>query len=263
MWIWFDGGWWDWDGASWYVVTDVCGTWSDPLEDLDPGFAIYALGELQASGGNPVTERGDDGTLYLFTFEDSSGAMVTSGGYVTVRYCLDGVSTMGQTTAPMVWSEILPGGNGFAFEQGNGYAILASVSKNYTLQQVQTYLTNNGWTVVYAWEYGTPGRNQYAVDDWLASLPADTTSNHRWVYGEAGRSGANTTIGQNAPWPLTIYEIAHVFEAVPGQPNQAPGSASFPTSTAPACPAPSSTLPYALGGVALGAVAATGVALLL
>ena len=118
-------------------------------------------------------------------------------------------------SAPMVWSEIQPAGSDYAVQQGQRYAALASVSKNYTLAQVQSYLDGHGWQVTYGWEQGTATRGQFAIDQWLAALAPDTTSNHRWLYAEANRTGANATLGVDAPWPLTIYHVAHVFQAVP------------------------------------------------
>lgn len=129
---------------------------------------------------------------------------------------------------PMVWKEIQPADDDYAFANGQRYAVLASVSSNYSLAAIEAKMKSLGFAVTYAWEQGTPTRGLYAIDTWLASLPADATSNHRWVYGEADYAGAATTLGVDAPWPFTIYHLAHVFEAVPAPPGSAP---TIPTST--------------------------------
>ena len=164
--------------------------------------------------------------------------------------------------ASLVWQEIQPTGSAFAFAQGQRYAILASVSRGQSLAAIESYLTSHGWTVTYAWEQGTPTRGQYAIDAWLASLTPDPNTSHRWVYGEADRTGATTTIGKNAPWPLTVYEIAHVFEAVPApmEPSgPAPPPPALPSATPPT-PAPASS-PAAAIALGVGIVGGLGLAL--
>lgn len=151
--------------------------------------------------------------------------------------------------APLVWTEVAPSNGSFTFIKGQRYAVLASVSKNFTLDQVQRYMTSNGWTVTYAWEQAAPTRGLYPIDAWLAALPADTTDNHRWVYGEADRTGDDWTKGQDAPWPLTLYHIAHVLQATPAPAGTTP--APLPTSSS-STPAPSRTGAF-VGGVATGA----------
>jgi hypothetical protein len=122
--------------------------------------------------------------------------------------------------ASFVWQEIQAQSGSFALTAGQEYAVLASVSKNYSLSDVENYLTSHGYQVLYGWEYGTPTRSPPgSMDQWLASLPADTTDNHRWIYGEVIPSAA-TSIGQSAPWPLTVYSIAHAFVAVAAPPQQ-------------------------------------------
>lgn len=136
-----------------------------------------------------------------------------------------------------VWSEVGADSSGdFLFAQGERYAVLASVSKNYSLDEVRQYLGKKGFTVTYAWEQGTPTRGQFPIDDWLARQPPDPTDNHRWIYGEADLDpkASPWTVGKDAPWPLTVYSIAHVFHAV---------EAPAPTSTSPPQDAPAPALP--------------------
>lgn len=132
-----------------------------------------------------------------------------------------------------VWSEVHATSGDFRFEPGQRYAVLASVSRNYSLSEIETKATGKGFSITYAWESGAPGRGLYNIDAWLASLPADTTSNHRWVYAEGNFGGAETwTLGQDPPWPFTVYHVAEVFEAVDA-PEQAPAPA-LPTTVAAA-----------------------------
>jgi hypothetical protein len=156
-----------------------------------------------------------------------------------------------------VWSEIQPQGSDFAFEPGERYAVLASVSKNFTLAQIMAKAAAEGFTVTYAWEQGQSSRALYPIDDWLAGLSPDPTDNHRWVWGEGNFDGAAAwTVGVDAPWPLTIYHLQHVFEAV-----DQPDTATPPTlpTEAECPPAPPGVSPVAaalwtLGGVLVGGI---------
>lgn len=153
---------------------------------------------------------------------------------------------------PLVWGKVDPSGSDYAFAQGHRYAVLASVSKNYSLAEVENYMTSHGWTVTYAWEQGQPSRGLFPIDTWLQGLAPDATDNHRWIYGEANRADVDTSIGVDAPWPLTVYHIADVLEAVPGQPGAPPVVATLAAPTS-AAPFPTATvLASAAGGVALG-----------
>jgi hypothetical protein len=158
-------------------------------------------------------------------------------------------------TTNIVWTEIFPDSSGdFTVTSGQRYAGLASVSLNYTLTSIVSYLTSHGWTVTYSWEYGTPTRETYQIDTWLDSLTADPTSNHRWVYVEANRTGDTTTIGQTPPWPLTIYKAAHIFQALPGPPGTGPSNdaPNLPAANSPGCPDIPSKVPTYLVGGAVG-----------
>lgn len=166
------------------------------------------------------------------------------------------LGTLGQPPAPsLVWQPV-PAASDYAFAQGGRYAVLASVSKDYSLAQVRSYLTGHGWTVTYAWEQGTPTRNTYPVDQWLAGLAPDTTSNHRWLYAEANRTGPDVTIGASSPWPFTFYAISDVMVAVAAPPSAAPASPTLPSSPAVPSPARPSAAPVALGVVIVGTLAA-------
>jgi hypothetical protein len=159
---------------------------------------------------------------------------------------------------PLVWREIAPNASGdFAIAQGGRYAVLASVSRNYSIAAVLDYLKGHGWQVTYSWEQGAASRDTYAVDAWLQSLPPDPTDNHRWIYGEANRTGSSTTLSQDPPWPFTIYHVAHALHAEPAPATPA-GGAAAPTLPAPGdigAPAPSRAVPF-LAGAALGFVGA-------
>lgn len=139
-----------------------------------------------------------------------------------------------------VWSEVAADSAGdFVFESGERYAVLASVSLDYTLDQVRAYVENHGFAVTYAWEWGQPNRATYRIDQWIAQLPEDANAHHRWIYAEGNFTGsAPFTVGQHAPWPLTVYEINNVFEAVdapagdvvelPPKPCNCPPKPGFP-----------------------------------
>jgi hypothetical protein len=121
------------------------------------------------------------------------------------------------STGPLVitWQLVQDGESTLTVDAGHRYAALVSVSKNFSLDQITKKLSSSyGFTTTYAWEYGTPTRNKFAIDDWLASLPADTRDNHRWVWIEGNASQAMSE-GRDAPWPFTVYHIASLYEYIP------------------------------------------------
>lgn len=177
-----------------------------------------------------------------------------------------GAQALGQppaSTPSLVWQSIAPSGDSYQVQQGARYAALASVSKNYALSDVVSYLGSHGWIVTYSWEQGQASRGLYPVDDWLSSLAPDTTDNHRWLYAEANRSGADASLGVKAPWPFTFYSIANVFQAVPA-PAVAPSAAPVapvlppPASVSASSPAPAPVAVYVVSAFALGSLVTAG-----
>lgn len=164
--------------------------------------------------------------------------------------CVEG--SLGVPAGPLVWSELPPTNSSYTFTQGDRFAVLASVSKDFTLAQVVNYMNTNGWDVTYSWEQGSPTRGQFPIDTFLANLAPDTTDNHRWIYGEANRVGADWTKGVDAPWPLTVYHIADVLKAVPAP---AGGATTPPVLPTPSTSASSSgaTTAVVAGGLGVGA----------
>lgn len=127
-WLWHGGAWWAWDGVTWIVASLTGGAWSSPI-DPSPALLAFASGELAASGGNPVTERLNDGRLYLFTLE--AGATVvrvcTSEGFIpsTVGQDAGQEATCDPTTDPNCGSSepggaTTQGGGGTTTEGGGG-----------------------------------------------------------------------------------------------------------------------------------------------
>jgi hypothetical protein len=212
------------------------------------------LGTLLVANPFAPTRVAPDGVLDFAELAPGDALRVPVGFGGT----MGDVASASTDTANLVWTEIFPDSSSdFAVTSGQRYAGLASASLNYTLASIVSYLNAHGWTVTYSWEYGTPTRNTYQIDTWLSQLPADTTSNHRWVWIEANRTGATTTIGQTPPWPLTIYRVAHAFQALPGPAGTNPSNdaPNLPAPGSTGCPTiPSKTPTYLVGG-AVGAVA--------
>jgi hypothetical protein len=143
-----------------------------------------------------------------------------------------------------VWAEVKPDSDAnFTFAPGGRYAVLASVSKNFTVAEVVKYLAGKGFDVTYAWEQGddvrrTGSKPMYDVDAWLLTVEPDTRDNHRWIYGEGNFSGAEPwTVGVDPPSILfvhvTVYHIAHVMQAVDGPPGALPSTAHDAPAPAP------------------------------
>jgi hypothetical protein len=161
-----------------------------------------------------------------------------------------------------VWREIQPSSGDFTFEPGQRYAVLASVSKDYSLDEVKKKAESEGFDVTYTWEQGDPSRATYVIDNWLQQLAPDTTSNHRWLYAEGNFGGAKAwTVGQDPPWPFSMYHVAHVFQAVdaanPVTPTDTPAEPELPSSSSSA-PASSGIGPWGKFAVGVIATAAIG-----
>ena len=157
-----------------------------------------------------------------------------------------------------VWSEIHPAGGDFAFQPGSRYAVLASVSKNYSLSEVEHAAEGKGFSITYAWEQGDPSRATYAIDAWLASLKPDAIDNHRWIYAEGNFTGSSAwSLSVDPSWPLTLYHVQHVLTAVdapdPATPGGAPAAPVLPPTEQAAPSGSSSAVLLAVVGV-LGAV---------
>jgi hypothetical protein len=164
------------------------------------------------------------------------------------------LGTVGQGPPSSVWDEERPASGDYALAQGGRYAVLASVSRNYSLAEVASYLTGHGWAVTYLWEEGSPTRDTYAIDAWLSSLGPDPTGNHRWVYGEGNRVGESATLGRVPPWPFTFYSLSHVFRAVPAPPGAGGGAPALPSSEPAPSPSAAPSGWLLAGAAVLGAV---------
>lgn len=164
--------------------------------------------------------------------------------------------------ASMVWTQVGSQGQDVTMQPGQRYAVLASVSEDFTLAQIEAKAQAEGFAVSYAWEQGDPKRPaDYNVDEWLAALAPDPTSNHRWVYGEGTFNGSSPwTLGGSAPWPLTVYTLQASFQAVPAgsAPNAFPGGAGNPQGQGGSEAAPPSSGPplwLQVTGIVTGIVA--------
>jgi hypothetical protein len=147
---------------------------------------------------------------------------------------------------PKVWQE-LPIAGQISVAQGQRYAALADVTRDASLSSIESYLTAHGWAVTYGWQEGQASRGLYAVDAWLDGLSPDATSNHRWVWIEANRTGPAASVGAASSWPLTIYALGKAFVAVAAPPGALPSLAAVSSPAAP--PVPGAV--WVLGGAAV------------
>jgi len=150
------------------------------------------------------------------------------------------VPRRGGGAAVKVWGEVQPSGGDFSFAPGARYAVLASASTGFTLEQIVGYAEGHGFAVTYSWETGQGSRATYQIDNWLDGLPPDTASGQRWIYLEANRTAADgLTVAQDPSWALGIvgvhYHISHVFQAVdapdPVTPADTPAAPALPSSS--------------------------------
>ena len=147
------------------------------------------------------------------------------------------------------------------FSPGARYAILASVDTSNSLTEIRQYVQKHGFSVTYICELaaGSPDacdkRQQYQVDQWLASISAPPRSGERWVYAEGDYGGAEPwTVSATYSFPLvTHYSVADEFLAVPAE--SVPSAPTLPAEPVVTPPAQPSSLGWV---AALGVVGAAG-----
>lgn len=145
----------------------------------------------------------------------------------------------------MPWSRLAPADGSYTFQPGARYAVLASVSLDYPLADIQAKAEAQGFQVTYAWQEGQP-----ATDPYLLGLSPDPTPNHRWIFAEGNFTGQGPwSLGVDSPTILfvhtTIWHIEAVFQAVAAE---APAPAPSPVAT--------QFPPWAWAALALGVGAA-------
>lgn len=126
------------------------------------------------------------------------------------------------------WTRLSPSGGDITFQPGQRYAVLASVSESYTLDDVMQAAGGKGFEITYAWETGQAPRSG---DTYLPGL-APPRSGDRWVYAEGNFKGqAAWSLGVHEPWfvPMHVYTLDSVFlaEDVAG-PAPTQEAAAFP-----------------------------------
>ena len=142
-------------------------------------------------------------------------------------------STPADPAQPMAWIPVVATNDAFPLGQGPTYRVTASVSKNFTKQQVSDYLTGHGWTGVTLFD-------ELASDAAPADWPGPETlgtleDNHRWLRGQATHTGAPTAIDVVSTLHaifaihLSIYRIANVWQQMAllaGMPSEIIGPSS-------------------------------------
>jgi hypothetical protein len=127
------------------------------------------------------------------------------------------------------WSRIQPADGSYTFQPGQRYAVLASVSSDYSLDSIKEKATAQGFSITYAWEQGQP-----ATDPFVQNLAPDPIPNHRWIFAEGDFVAAGPwALGVDSPTILfvhtTIWHIDSVFQATEGAaPEPTPTTAGLP-----------------------------------
>jgi len=127
---------------------------------------------------------------------------------------------------PLVSSfPVPPSGSDYPVMRGTRYRATVSVSNNFDRGAIAGYLVGHGWSSVQLWEGSDPLPADWPSGEHLSGLE----DNHRWLRGEATRSGESSSLGTSSPWPFTIYRVANLWRVVAAP---AP-SAAAPTSAPP------------------------------
>ena len=149
------------------------------------------------------------------------------------------VRTGAAMPAPLVCRKLEPRGGAYAIAPGVRYRALVSVSSHFTTEAVRKYLAEHGWSDVVLVDEGAALPPGWPTDEDLVGLEAG----HRWVRGEAVRSGEATTVDVVSTLHklitvrLSIYRIADLWacEGAPASGPRAP--AAPPPAAAPGPPA--------------------------
>ena len=105
----------------------------------------------------------------------------------------------------------------FPVAQGMTYRATVSVSKDYGSAQVEEALSSRGWKDVTLWESGAPLPSDWPPEDLTSGLE----DSHRWLRGEATRSGPSdaldrvSTVHAIVTLRLSVYRIAQLWKRVP------------------------------------------------
>jgi hypothetical protein len=164
------------------------------------------------------------------------------------------------------WVQISPDGAGnYLASPGQRYAALLSVDTRAKLSDAVDELKKEGFVVTYSWQSGQAGRNQFFIDNWIASLPTPTKGT-AWMYFELNYTGSvPKTVARHIQKCILFIcgsvDIMQLFEAQevaegthpcgPGDPQ----TASCPPTPPPCAACPPAPNPWkpALIGAAVGA----------
>jgi len=123
------------------------------------------------------------------------------------------------------WLAVAPTSDAYPLAQGPTYRVTASVSKNFSKQQIADYMTGHGWSGVALFDQGA---GDATPADWPAGEELGALEdNHRWLRGQGVHSGEATSIDRVSTLHaifaihLSIYRIAGAWQLVPAQPGDA------------------------------------------
>jgi hypothetical protein len=106
---------------------------------------------------------------------------------------------------------------------GRRYRATVSVSRSIAAADVLAYLQDHGWGDVQLFD--TLAGDRFPAD-WGDVEVVDPNASHRFLRGEATRTGESTTIPASH-WLLTVYDIRHSYVL---DPSVSPAPAPVPSS---------------------------------
>jgi hypothetical protein len=106
--------------------------------------------------------------------------------------------------------------------KGRRYRATVSVSRSIPAADVLAYLRDHGWGDVQIFD--TLAGDRFPAD-WGDVEVADPNASHRFLRGEATRTGESTTIPASH-WLLTVYDIRHSYVL---DPSVSPAPAPMPS----------------------------------
>jgi len=144
---------------------------------------------------------------------------------------------------PLFCRRLTPRDGVYAIAQGARYRALVALSGHFSSGDVGKYLSEHGWSSVRVYEGTEPPPTDWPTAEEGGALSGALDSGHRWVRGEAVRSGPDTsidvvsTLHKLIALRLSIYRIGALWVCEGGSRTQTgTPPASAPSSSAPPVP---------------------------
>jgi hypothetical protein len=174
------------------MLQDVNGYWDQQM--MGPCSQVVADAQAKAASlpGVPITVWFWDGQQWTEPtyFNQQVTAQVPGQGPITT------------VTPPCPWKR-LPDGQDVGIKVGFTYSAIASISKNYSKQDIVDAMGST-FTLL---DYAEQGQRQ--------GIPVDSNTDHRTVVATVRALKDSDDLPWSSPWPTTIFNLVHAWVSAP------------------------------------------------